>query len=252
MTYLTIGTISVIGSLCLHGQASAVVDLGTARAFAVLGGSTVTNTGPTIISGDLGVWPGSAVTGFPPGIVIGGVMHLSDTVAQTAQTDATSAYNTLSLSPRTQTLTGTDLGGLTLTPGVYFFASSAALTGRLTLDAQGNPDAEFIFQISSTLITASNSSVLNINGGDGCNVYWQVGSSATLGTDTVFQGSILAQTSITLNTRAAIVDGRAIAINGAVTLDSNTVSAGCIPAPGTALMISITCIAMAGTRRRVN
>lgn len=210
----------------LHEQARADI-LGTARSFAVLGGSAVTNTGPSIVSGNLGVWPGSAVTGFPPGVVVGGTIHITDAVAMQAQNDVTTAYNALAGMASTQTLTGQDLGGLTLVPGVYFFASSAQLTGTLTLDTQGNPDALFVFQIGTTLTTASNSSVITINGNNDCHVYWQVGSSATLGTGTNFQGNILALASITLTTGANIVDGRALARNGAVTLDTIHVVAGC-------------------------
>lgn len=203
--------------------------LGTAASFAVLAGQTVTNTGPSVINGDLGVSPGSAVTGFPPGTVVPpGVIHAADAVALQAQSDTTIAYNDLAGRAVTQTLTDQDLGGMTLTPGVYFFSSSAQLTGTLTLDFQGNPDALFVFQIGSTLTTASNSSVVTINGGigplDACEVYWQVGSSATLGTTTSFIGSIVALTSISLNTGANIVSGRALARNGAVTLDNNVIT----------------------------
>lgn len=215
------------------------ITLGTASSFAVLGGSTVTNTGATVISGNLGVYPGTAITGFPPGIV-NGTIHATDAVAQQAQVDALTAYNALAGSgPITQTLTGQDLGGLTLTPGVYFFSSSAGLTGTLTLDAEGNPDSLFIFQIGSALTTASNSSVVMINGADCCNVYWQIGSSATLGTATEFQGTIIADQSITLNTGANIISGRALALNGAVTLDDNTISdVVCdIPEPGTVAFV---------------
>ena len=133
--------------------------LGTAQSFAVLGGSTVTNTGPTIITGDLGVSPGTAVTGFPPGIVTGGTIHAADAVALQAQSDTTTAYNDLAGQACTIDLTGQDLGGLTLVPGVYCFSSSAQLTGALTLDAEGDPNAVWVFQIGSTLTTASNSSV---------------------------------------------------------------------------------------------
>jgi type VI secretion system secreted protein VgrG len=223
--------------------------LGTAQSFAVLGGSTVTNTGPTVITGSVGVWAGSAITGFPPGIVVGGTMHITDAAALQAQSDVTAAYNILAGMALTQTLTGTDLGGLTLTPGVYFFATSAFLTGTLTLDAQGNPDALFVFQIGSTLITASNSSVVNLNGADGCNTYWQVGSSATLGTDTAFAGNILAMASITLNTGASIIDGRALARTGAVTMDSSTISSDCIPTPGVAVLFGSAAIVTGGRRR---
>ena len=199
--------------------------LGTAESFAVLGASTVTNTGPTIISGNLGVSPGAAVTGFPPGVVVPpGTIHAADAVALQAQSDVTIAYNDLAGRASNFNLTGQDLGGLTLVPGVYTFSSSAQLTGTLTLDAQGDPNAEFIFQIGSAITTATNSSVELINGADSCNVYWQVGSSATLGTNTEFAGSILALTSITLVTDATILNGRALARNGAVTMDSNQIS----------------------------
>jgi uncharacterized repeat protein (TIGR01451 family) len=205
-------------------SAATAPSLGTAAAFAVLGGSTVTNTGPTVINGNLGVSPGSAITGFPPGIVIPpGTIHAADAVAAGAQSDNTIAYNALAGQVCNFDLTGQDLGGLTLVPGTYCFSSSAQLTGTLTLNAQGNPNAVFIFQIGSTLTTASNSSVNIINGGTACNVFWQIGSSATLGTNTSFIGNILALTSITLNT-GTNVSGRALAQNGAVTLDSNTVS----------------------------
>jgi hypothetical protein len=199
--------------------------LGTAKTFGVLGGQSVTNTGPTVVSKDLGVWPGTSITGFPPGQVAPpGAMHAADAVAQQAQADVTTAYNVLAGLPCGATLTGQDLGGLTLTTGVYCFTSSAQLTGALVLDAQGDPNALFVFQIASTLTTASNSSVALIHGGEHCNpnVYWQVGSSATLGTNTTFYGNILALTSITLTT-GVTVSGRALARNGSVTLDSNTV-----------------------------
>jgi uncharacterized repeat protein (TIGR01451 family) len=197
--------------------------LGTAQTFAVLGSSTVTNTGPTIITGDLGVDPGTAVTGFPPGLVVGGTIHAADSVALNAQNATTTAYNSLASQARTSTLTGEDLGGLTLVPGVYFFATSAQLTGKLTLNGGGDPSAVWVFQIGSTLTTASNSSVVVENGGQNCNVFWQVGSSATIGTGTTFIGNILANASITLTTNATL-SGRALAQTAAVTLDSNTVS----------------------------
>jgi hypothetical protein len=196
--------------------------LGTAENFGVLAGSTVTNTGPTILQGDLGVSPGTAVTGFPPGTVTG-TIHLNDAVAQQAQADVTTAYNALAGLACNTDLTGQDLGGLTLTAGVYCFSSSAELTGTLTLDAEGDPNAEFIFQIGSTLTTASNSAVEVINGGNNCSVYWQVGSSATLGTATAFAGNIVALTSITATT-GANASGRLLARNGAVTLDSNSIA----------------------------
>ena len=205
----------------LYGPSTAVAQ--PLSSFAVLGGSAVTNTGPTIVNGNLGVSPGSAVTGFPPGIVVGGSIHAADAVAAQAQTDLTTLYNSLASTPCNTDLTGQDLGGLTLTPGVYCFASSAQLTGTLTLDAQGNPNAVFIFQMGSTLTTASASSVLLINSASSCEVFWQVGSSATLGTGTALAGSIVALASITLNTGASVT-GRVLARNGAVTLDNNQVT----------------------------
>jgi hypothetical protein len=198
--------------------------LGTAQTFAVLGGSTVTNTGPTVITGNLGVSPGTAITGFPPGTVVGGATYAADAVALQAQSDNATAYTTLAgLACNTTYGVPTDIGGLTLVPGVYCFASSAAVTGILTLDAGGDSAAAWVFEIGSTLTTASDSSVLLINGAQQCNVSWQVGSSATIGTGSIFVGNILALTSITLDT-GATVSGRALAQNGAVTLDDNTVS----------------------------
>jgi hypothetical protein len=229
MKRTSIGFLAIIGiAAFLFGTApaSAQVPLGSASSFAVLGGSTVTNTGPTVVSGNLGVSPGSSVTGFTPGIVVGGTIHAADAVAAQAQSDLTTAYNTAAGLPCGTDLTGQNLGGLTLTPGVYCFASSAALTGTLTLNFQGNPNASFVFKIGSTITTASASSVvLTNNGGSPCapNLIWQVGSSATLGTGTSFAGNILALTSITLTTGAS-VRGRALSRNGAVTLDTNNVS----------------------------
>ena len=197
--------------------------LGSAASFAVLGASTVTNTGPSTIHGNLGVSPGSAVTGFPPGLIVApGALHAADAVASGAQGDVIIAYGSLASQACTLDLTGQDLGGKTLAAGVYCFSTSAQLTGTLTLDAQGNADAVFIFKIGSTLTTASNANVKLINGANSCNVFWQVGSSATLGTATSFIGNILALTSITLTTGAS-VNGRALARNGAVTLDTNTI-----------------------------
>jgi type VI secretion system secreted protein VgrG len=200
--------------------------LGTAENFAVLGGSTVTNTGSSVLTGDLGVWPGLAITGFPPGVV-NGTTHAGDAVALQAQSDLVTAYNDLAGQACDTDLTSQNLGGLTLTPGAYCFSTSAQLTGTLTLDAQGDPNAVFVFQIGSTLTTASSSVVQLINGGSNCNVFWQIGTSATLGSGSTLAGSILALTSITLNTSAS-VSGQLLARNGAVTLDTNSVSV-CIP-----------------------
>jgi hypothetical protein len=223
MILLSIAALILVLSGTFAAQAQTAPSLGTAANFGVLGGSTVTNTGATRVTGDVGVSPGSAVTGFPPGVVVG-TIHTANATAQQAQADATTAYNFLSGQACTTTLTGQDLGGLTLTPGVYCFSSSAQLTGILTLDALGDPDAVFIFQIATTLTTASGSSVRVINGGQNCNVYFAIGSSATLGSTTSFAGNILAVSSITLNTGAGI-SGRALARTGAVTLDTNNVNA---------------------------
>ncbi len=205
------------------------ISLGTAGAFAVLAGSAVSNTGSSVITaGDLGVWPGTAISGFPPGIVTApGTINNSNAAANQAQSDLTTAYNALAGQSVTKVLTGTDLGGLTLTPGVYFFATSAQLTGTLTLNAEGQSNATWVFQIGSTLNTASNSVVSIINPGPNDSLYWQVGSSATLGTTTDFAGNIIALTSITLDTGATDDCGRILARNGAVTLNDNTISTGC-------------------------
>jgi type VI secretion system secreted protein VgrG len=191
----------------------------------------VTNTGASTIFGDLGVSPGTAVTGFPPGIVTVGATHAADAVALQAQSDVTTAYDALAAQACTADTTGQDLGGQTLTQGVYCSTSSTQLTGTLTLDAQGNAAAVFIFKTVSTLTTASSSSVQVINGGTACNVFWQIGSSATVGTTTQFAGNILALTSIALQNGASVA-GRALARNGEVTMDTNNVTnLGCPGAP---------------------
>jgi hypothetical protein len=209
----------------LAGEALAAqppVGLGTADSFAVLAGSAATNTGPSTINGDLGVTPGTSVTGFGPPATVNGTIHAADAVAAQAQTDLTIAYN--DAAGRTPpTAVPAELGGLTLTPGVYRNASALRLTGALTLDAQGNPDAVFVFQAGSTLTTASGSRMTLINGAQPCNVFWQVGSSATLGTSSLFIGNILALTSISMND-AVTVRGRALARNGAVTLINDTIT----------------------------
>ncbi|MEY9909143.1 hypothetical protein ABIA35_005378 [Catenulispora sp. MAP12-49] len=197
------------------------VPLGTLQSVAVLGGQSVTNTGPSVINGDLGVSPGTSVTGFPPGIV-NGTIHAADAVAAQNQSDLTVAYNNAAGQAADASVPG-ELGGLTLVPGVYNASSSTGITGTLTLNAQGNPNAVWIFQVGSTLTTASSSTVALINGASPCNVFWQIGSSATLGTGTNFTGTILALTSITVNTNATIA-GRALARNGSVTLDTNTIT----------------------------
>ena len=212
----------VLPLLVVNALAGSSINLGTAASFGVLGASTVTNTGPSVIDGNLGLYPGTSITGFPPGIV-NGTIDLTDAVAMQAQADALSAYNVLAGLSSTANLTGMNLGGLTLTAGVYTFNSSALLNGALTINFQGLSNQNIVFQIGSTLTTGSASSVVVINPGNNDNIYWQVGSSATLGSATAFQGSILADTSITLVTGTTINCGRAIALNGAVTMDTNTV-----------------------------
>jgi hypothetical protein len=197
------------------------VALGTAATFAALGGSTVTNTGQTIVTGDLGVSPGSAVTGFPPGIVTGGAIHAADPTAGQAQLDLTTAFN--DAAGRAAGAVPADIGGTTVPPGVYKAPISLAVSGTVTLDGQNNPNSVFIFQAPSTIVVTNTSSVALINRAKACNVYWQAGSSATIGTNAVFNGTILALASITLQT-GATVNGRLLARTGTVTLDSNTVT----------------------------
>lgn len=198
--------------------------LGTAGNFAVLAGTTVTNTGPSWITGALGVAPGSAVTGFPPGT--SGPQHKGDAVATTAQTGLTAAYVNAAAQPcpGTNNFTGVNLGGKNLVPGVYCQTTAPTLTGTLTLNGSGI----YIFQIGSTLITASGARVVLIGGAQPCQIFWQVSSSATIATSTTFIGTIMALTSIAMQTGATL-NGRALARNGAVTLDTNRIiqSSGC-------------------------
>ena len=228
---VTIGVvIAFVGSVPASAQ-QAPVGLGTAASFAVLAGETITNTGPTTITGDVGLHPGTAVTGFAS-VTLNGALHATDAVAEQAKVDLVTAYN--DAAGRTPVTTvATELGGQTLTAGVYNSASGTfQITGTLTLDAQGDPNATFVFQMASTLVTAPASSVNVINGGTACNVYWQVGSSATLGTASTFRGTIMALTSISLTTGATI-EGRALARNGAVTMDTNTITQAACQAPTT-------------------
>ena len=205
--------------------APATVGLGSAASFSVLGGSTVTNTGPTTMFGDLGLSPGSSVTGAPHVL---GQTHVDDAVAIGAKNSLTTGYNDAASRPSNGSA-GTDLAGQVFLPGVRSASSSLLLSsGSVTLDAQGNPNAVFIFQIGSTLITGSNTSVVLINGAQACNVFWQVGSSATLGTGTSFVGTIMASATITANT-AATIHGRLLARTGAVNLDTNTITTSNCP-----------------------
>jgi hypothetical protein len=212
------------------GAAQAPIDLGTAASFSVLAGAGITNTGPTTIAGDVGTFPTPAEAGFGT-ITLGGANHDGDAVTQQAKTDLTTAYNTAAGSGP-PTAVATELGGTTLTPGVYN-SPTLGLTGTLTLNTLGDPNAVFVFQAASTLITATNSSVIVLNGAQACNVYWQVGSSATLGVTSHLIGSVLASSSITATTGATI-QGRLLAQNGAVTLDSNTLTNNnCVATPTT-------------------
>ena len=211
---------------------AASVPLGTTTQSAVLAGSTITNTGPSVVSGDLGLSPGTVVSGFPPGLVLAGTIHKTDAVAVQAKADLVTAYNDVAGRSSGATISA-DLAGNTLSPGVYSSAASMGLTGDLALDAQGDPSAVFIFQVGSTLTAGSGSRVRLLNGARACNVFWQVGSSATIGSTSAFTGNILAMTSITLIT-AATLNGRALARNGAVTLDSNIVTKAPCGIPPTA------------------
>ena len=213
---------AVTVGLAGEARAAAVgVPLGTAGPFAVLAGAGITNTGPTTLRGDLGSYPTTTTTGTGT-LTTTGVNHGGDAVTQGAKRDLTTAYNTAAGEGPPHPVTA-DLAGRTLTAGVYRSGSSLGLTGAVTLDAGGNPNAAFVFQAGSTLTTSSASRVLLTNGAQACNVFWQVGSSATLGTGSTFRGSILALTDITVTTGVTI-EGRVLARNGAVTLDTDTIT----------------------------
>jgi Ice-binding-like len=220
-----------IVALATTAQAAATaVPLRTARPFAVLAGSGITNTGATTISGDIGTFPTTTITGRNT-ITLNGTNHRGDAVTQKAKTDLVTAFKNAAGQGPTKAIAGGQLGGRTLRSGVYNSGSSIGLTGTLILDGRGNPDAVFIFQAGSTLTTAPASQIALVNGARSCNVFWEIGSSATLDTTSNFRGTILARTSITANT-GAMVHGRLLARNGAVTLDSNTITTPtCRPAP---------------------
>jgi type VI secretion system secreted protein VgrG len=198
-----------------------VVDLKTAAGFSVLAGSTITNAGTTTVWGDIGIHPGDAIDD-QGSLVVAGARHLADEVARQAQEDLTTAYGVAAGQlPRIDA--DDELGGETLVGGVYNRAAAMALNGQLILDGANNPDSVWVFQAGTTLVTGSSSSIVLINGADPCNVFWQVGSSATLGTGTAFVGSIMADQSIALKTGATL-EGRALARIAAVTLESNVIT----------------------------
>jgi hypothetical protein len=253
---------------CSSSQASILLN---ASSFAVLSGSTATNTGNTTLNGNLGIFPGTAITGSVPITFINpSGVHDTDALALQAKMDEAAAYVSLELLPFTMDLSGQNLGLLTLVPGVYRFGTSAQIDGNLTLDAQNNPNALFVFQVGSALNETVGSTVRVVNGNAGTGVFWRVGSSATLNTNAIFAGNILADQSITLNTGAAILCGRALTQNGAVTLDTNVISNSCsfnngtgrtdfgslgfsgqsqsqsVPEPGSALLLAAGSLALVG------
>jgi hypothetical protein len=251
-------------SVCLNAQ----IALGpTVGGFGVLAGSTVTSSGNTIVMGNLGVSPGTAITGFNgiapggPGVV-NGTVHSADAVAAQAQAELTAAYNAVAGAASTATKNG-DLGGQTLFAGVYTASSSLGITGTVTLDAQGNPSAQFIFQIATALTANVGSTVNLINGAVPSNVFWQVGSSATIGSGSSFAGNILAFSSISLGTGASL-NGRALAENGAVTLLDNAITrptdlggvgggTSVTPAPSSLILVAaaLVCVGLYQARRRL-
>ena len=224
-TIACVGAIAALIAIPTGAAASTAPNLGSAAGFAVLAGTpAVTNTGPSVISGSLGIAPAAAVTGFPPGSVVNGSIQAATSAAGTAKNDLTAAYGVAALSPCNFDKTGENLGDRTLTPGTYCQTTALTLSGTLTLSGDG----VFIFQVGSTLITAPGATVRLTNGAQACNVYWQVSSSATLDTTTTFVGTIMAATNISLN-NGVRVTGRVLTQTGQVTLinDSITVPSTC-------------------------
>lgn len=217
-----VGFIVFFGVAGSPAFAATALNLGAAAPYAVVAGSTITNTGSSVITGDIGLSPGTSITGFPPGTV-SGTTDIANANSLAAQTSATAAYGVAASDTPFTTVAGGTIGGMTLSPGVYNASSSMSLTGTVTLNGGGDPNAVFIFQAGSTLTTATSSSVVLENGAQACNVFWQVGSSATIGSTTSFIGTILALTSVTLASGAS-VEGSVFAQTGAVTLDDNLIS----------------------------
>jgi hypothetical protein len=242
---ILLGVIGLLAPMSLlfvsnAGAAASAVPLGTTSGFGVLAGAGITNTGPTTINGDIGSYPTTSISGTGS-MTINGTNQGGDGLTQQAKTDLVTAYNNAAGQGPTTPITA-DLGGQTLVPGVYNSASSVGLTGTLTLNGGGDPSAVFIFQAGSTLTTASASQIVLANGTQACNVFWQVGSSATLGTGSSFLGTVLAAQSITVTTGVTI-DGRVLAQNGAVTLDTDTISAPSCTTPTTAGTATSTTVA---------
>jgi hypothetical protein len=206
-------------------QGAPAISLGAAESFALLGSATVTCTNSSAVTGDVGVSPGIAITGFDPSCTLSGTLHAQDAEAAAAHADLLVAFDQLGAAECETDLTGVELGGLTLAPGVYCFDTTAGVTGALTLDAVQDPSAAWIFQVGSAITTAPGSTVTMAGLGDACQVFWRVGSSAVLGTTSSFKGNILASASVTLASGSTL-EGRALALDAAVTSDDNVVS-GC-------------------------
>jgi hypothetical protein len=247
--------IGIISAITLVGFASspafgaAAINLGAATPDAVVAGTTITNTGSSVLTGDISLSPGTSIVGFPPGTV-SGTTDAADATSLAAQTSVTAAYGVAASATPFTTVAGGTVGGLTLSPGVYETASAMQLTGPLTLNAGGDPSAVFIFQAGSTLTTASAASVVLENGAQACNVFWQVGSSATLGSTTSFVGTILALASVTLDSGAS-VDGRVFAQTGAVTLNDNVISVPTCAPPGPTTTTTTTTTTPVATKKPV-
>jgi hypothetical protein len=246
LSAIAVGAVAVVVPISLlfatgADGAATTVPLGTTTSFAVLAGAGITNTGPTTINGDIGTFPTTTITGYGS-ITENGTNQAGDAVTQQAKTDLTTAFNNASGQGPTSPIVA-DLGGQTLAAGVYNSASSVGLTGALTLNGGGNANAVFVFQAGSTLTTASASSIVLTNGAQACNVFWEIGSSATLGTGSSFIGTVLAAQSITVTT-GVTVDGRVLAENGAVTLDTDTITApSCAAATATTAAPTTTAVA---------
>jgi hypothetical protein len=237
--------------LPLQLAGAATVDLGAATPFAILAGTGITNTGPTTVIGDIGSFPTPAMTGFAS-VSLTGSIHAADAVAQNAQLSLSNAYtDAATRTPLVSFGPAANLSGMTLLPGIYNSSSSLEFSGTLTLDAAGDPAAFWIFQAGSTLVTAPGSSISLINGAEPCSIFWQVGSSATLGTNSAFDGTIIALTSITLNSGTTI-DGRALALNGAVTMDNAFIATPACSTPEADSRLLLTSFAAAITIRRRN